>query len=195
MPVFLATLFNTIFLVFLAFATATPSKATCTPSLFFRPQLVVAKIINQSTDNDSSNQINSFHKILSFKGKFTPNFYLIIPKNNNGCPTCSIPPSLNLNQTYLVSVDPLSHPSEYQLAQCDRIVSKISGLPDPKLYIHLLRVVTQPLWSSVFLLAILISSWLDNIFPSVIAMALSILVMLEVFGWSIVFLVRHLRSR
>jgi hypothetical protein len=194
MPVFLAAVFNLIFLVFLALTSSTPINATCTPSLFFQPNLVVAKIINQAIDNDSNNQINSFHKILGIKGKFTPNFYLIVPQNNNGCPTCSIPPSLNLNDIYLISVDPLSNSSEFQLAQCDRIISRISGLTDPKLYFQLLRVVTQPVWSAVFLLAILISSWLDNFFPSVIAMAISILIMLEVFGWSVVFLVRHLRS-
>lgn len=183
----------------------------CQLSFFHRSSLVIARVENQELRCESRGVVNKFKKIMVLKGTAEDNFNIVTPARSGECPSQAKPgeikiivgefagspptPKFETGKTYIMSVYPRNGQvsSEYALPVCDRIFGEVSGILDPKVLLYSLRASTQPIWTSGFILVFLLSYFLGNILPSVIAFGISLIIVVALYGLLIYVLFRVIR--
>lgn len=187
-------IFLFIALLYLGFSPKPAYALQCQLSFFHRSSLVIARVENQGLRCESRGVVNNFKKIVVLKGNVEDNFNIVTPAGSGECPTqakpgeieiivgecagCPPTPKFETGKSYIMSVYPRNGQtsSEYYLPVCDGIFGEISGILDPKVLLYSLRVSTQLIWTSGFILVFLLSYLLGNILPSVVAFGISIVI-------------------
>lgn len=169
--------------------------ASCIYSFVYKPNLVVAKVVNRELRCDLKGNVVSFEKQLTIKGSVEKSFKIIT--STQECPYEESTeensgkirirpysdwagieplPEFETNKKYLLSISPYKTKekvlNQYFVPSCDRIAKEISGTFSPIVLFNIFKVWLWPIWRVTLLFIYAVDLLLMSLFPSLEALAL-----------------------